>query len=87
MCDDKITTSIGARPARADIIVNEKSSFVKDILSGNTYDENSVEEYAKNAAKSFNYGSNIRGSAEYREHIAEVLVKRTIVKIVDICRK
>ena len=30
------------------------------------------------AADMFTYGSNMRGSAEYRRHLAEVLIRRSI---------
>lgn len=66
--EDKITTAIGARPSRADIRTDSIEAL-KDI-----------EKYALNTAKSFEYESNMRAGADYREHIAEVLIKRTIEK-------
>lgn len=70
--DDKITTAIGARPSKADIRVDD-IDVLKDI-----------EKYAYKTAKSFDYESNMRASAEYREHIAEVLIKRTLEKT-EVC--
>ena len=43
--------------------------------------EEQIAEYAKEAASEFTYGSNMRGSAEYRQHLAEVLLKREISSI------
>ncbi len=63
-----IKTAIGARPARADVVEGE---IPKD-----------MEKYAIETAKSFTYGSNIRGSAEYREQIAYVLIKRSLSKLI-----
>ena len=40
--------------------------------------EEEIDAYAKKAADMFTYGSNMRGSAEYRRHLAEVLIRRSI---------
>ena len=40
-------------------------------------------EYAKRVAAEFTYGSNMRGSAEYRQHLAEVLLRREMRSILD----
>lgn len=37
-----------------------------------------TEEEMKDAYRRFSYGSNMRGSSEYREHLAEVLIRRAI---------
>ena len=66
--EEKITTAIGARPSKADIRTDSIAVL------------NDIENYARKTARSFNYESNMRASGEYREHIAEVLIKRTIEK-------
>ena len=43
--------------------------------------EEMIAEYAKQAAAEFTYGSNMRGSAEYRQHLAEVLIRREMASI------
>ena len=43
--------------------------------------EEIIAEYAKQAATEFTYGSNMRGSAEYRQHLAEVLIRREMASI------
>lgn len=54
--------SVGARPNRAQRIVMENKG--------------SLEELAKSGAKAFRYGTNMRGSKEYREHLAEIYIRR-----------
>lgn len=46
-----------------------------------TTDE-AIAAYAKEAAAAFVYGSNLRGSAEYRQHLAAVLIKRLMKEVV-----
>ena len=43
--------------------------------------EDKIEELAEKAAESFRFGSNMRGSAQYRQHLAYVLVKRGLKKL------
>lgn len=42
-----------------------------------------IEEYAALAAAEFKYGTNMRGSAGYRQHLAKVLIKREIMSILS----
>ncbi|HIX62870.1 MAG TPA: FAD binding domain-containing protein [Candidatus Mediterraneibacter colneyensis] len=66
--------SVGARPMKAALV--EKHW---EIPADATVEQ--IAEYAKEAASEFTYGSNMRGSAEYRQHLAEVLLKREISSI------
>ena len=43
--------------------------------------EEELRKYAREAADSFSYSSNMRGSAEYRRHLAEVLIYRAMRSI------
>ena len=43
--------------------------------------EEVIAEYARQAAAEFQYGTNMRGSAEYRRHLAEVLIRREMSSI------
>lgn len=68
--------SIGARPMKAALLEKEWK------ISKETSREE-IEAYAKEAAARFTYGSNMRGSAQYRRHLAEVLIRRAIISIVS----
>ena len=43
--------------------------------------EEMIADYAKQVASEFTYGSNMRGSAEYRQHLTEVLLRREMSSI------
>lgn len=66
--------SVGARPMRAELI--EKQWQIPADASPEL-----IADYAARAASEFSYGSNMRGSAEYRRHLAEVLIRREISSI------
>lgn len=56
--------SVGARPARA------RAVAIADEV------DNSLDQLALKAAGQFSYGSNLRGSAEYRKALAQVYIRR-----------
>lgn len=66
--------SVGARPQRAALI--EKQWKIRKDCS-----EDKLRTYAGEAAETFSYGSNMRGSAKYRKHLAEVLIYRAVGEI------
>lgn len=68
--------AVGARPMKADMI-EKKWSVAKDASL------EKIEEYAALAAAEFKYGTNMRGSAGYRQHLAKVLIKREIMSILS----
>ena len=68
--------SVGARPMKAALIEQHWE------VSPEASDEE-LAEYAKKAAAEFSYGTNMRGSAEYRQHLAEVLIRREMRSILD----
>lgn len=68
--------AVGARPMKAEL-VEEKWSIGKDTP------EEKIEEYASLAAAEFKYGTNMRGSAQYRQHLAKVLIKREMMSILS----
>ena len=66
--------SVGARPMKA-ALVEKQWEVPKDAS------EEVLADFAKQAAAEFNYGTNMRGSAEYRQHLAEVLIRRAMSTI------
>lgn len=66
--------SVGARPMKAAVI--EKEWQIQKGIS-----EAELREYAKQAAQEFTYGTNMRASAAYRQHLAEVLILREMQSI------
>lgn len=68
--------AVGARPMKADLI-EKKWPIAKDASL------EKIEEYAALAAAEFKYGTNMRGSARYRQHLAKVLIKREIMSILS----
>ena len=63
--EDGVKAAIGARPQRAEV---RQAADLK-------------EETLKELVESFTYGSNMRASAEYRKHLAKVLLKRAAAEI------
>lgn len=66
--------SVGARPMRA-ALAERQWELPRDAS------EDRIAACAKEIAGGFNYGTNMRGSAEYRRHLAEVLLRREIGSI------
>ncbi len=66
--------SVGARPMKAELI-DKQWEIPRDAT------EEQIAEYAGKVAAEFSYGTNMRGSAEYRHHLAEVLIRREISSI------
>lgn len=67
--------SVGARPMKAELVEVQRE------LAGNTPEE--VHAFAKEMAGKFKYGTNMRGSAAYREHLAEVLIRRAVLAMIS----
>ena len=66
---------IGARPARAMVIRDEKGLLAQGIT------ESSAAAFAEFAAGTAPTGSNIRGSAAYRTHLIRVLTQRAAMEL------
>lgn len=67
---EEVFAAIGARPMKA--------ALWKGQICDRT--QEAIESCAKEAAQFMKYGSNMRGSAEYRRHLAEVCVRRALEK-------
>lgn len=70
---------VGARPAKA-VCVEIPQEWKEKIDSGACQEED-IERLAKMLAEKVPMESNMRGSAEYRSHLAEVLLKRGITAL------
>lgn len=68
------SASVGARPSRATLITDDEM-----ILSGEVT-EDKAQVFGKYVAEKLAFGSNMRGSADYRRRIAQVLVRRAVMK-------
>ena len=77
---DDIKVIAGARPHRAIIvpaegICIETGKLAEDIHTG-VCSEKAIREYAARLSERIPTGSNMRASAEYRSHLAEILIRR-----------
>ncbi len=63
---------VGARPMKA-VLVEDAEGLVKEI------NEDSAKAFGEYVAENVAFGSNLRGSAEYRQQICSVLVKRALL--------
>ena len=66
--------AVGARPAKAEVVLGEYLDCGRDIS------EEDAEKFGEYVASRMSFGSNMRGSAEYRKKIASVLVKRAMLE-------
>ena len=74
--DDQWTIVVGARPRRAAIASNASAALSKGSLS-----VAEIEAAAQLASEELSFGSNMRGTAEYRKALCKVLVKRAIMEV------
>ena len=73
--DGEYRASVGARPARAIIIRDQKSLLTNGIST------ESAKSFASYAAENAPTESNVRGSAAYRTHLIKVLVERAVMEL------
>lgn len=74
------TIAVGARPHAARAV-----TFDAGTLAGG--DPKLLHRTAEQLAAAFSYGSNLRGSAEYRAHLAQVLVERGLERLTQTAGK
>lgn len=74
--DGKWQAAVGARPARAELVADDESI----IASGASISEAEAAAFGNHVAQQLSFGTNMRGSAEYRRQIAAVLVRRAVLK-------
>ena len=71
--EDGMVCAIGARPAKAMLLRDDKQILANGVT------EESAETFAEDIAQRASFGSNMRGSAEYRKKICRVLVRRALL--------
>lgn len=76
---DKLVVTVGARPMEA-MRVPVKPEW-KAVLDGESYTAAEIESIVKEIASQVPTESNMRGSAEYRSHLAKVLIRRGLERI------
>ncbi len=72
--DGKWSAVVGAKPSRATVVTDEKN-----MLTGSKVTEDEARAFAEYAAQQLIFGSNMRGSEEYRRQIAPVLIRRALL--------
>lgn len=76
--DNQWKIVVGARPLKAAIA--DKAS---EMLAKFKLDDNVIETAAKTAVSELSFGTNMRGTKEYRQLMCEVLVKRAIREVLQ----
>jgi len=75
------TIAVGARPMRAQI-AHKASEYLNDIINNNeSINEEVIKHTAMLASRELTFGSNMRASEEYRNHLCQVLVSRCIKEV------
>ena len=75
LLDGKWSAAIGARPTRAMVVADENG-----LLSAEGVTEDKAKAFGVYVAEQLVFGTNMRGSADYRKQITPVLIKRAIMK-------
>ncbi len=70
-----IRMAFGARPGKAVLLTDKENIICGEI------DEDNAKRFAAYAKENIRTGSNMRGSAEYRSHLVEVLAERILMDI------
>ena len=73
---DKMRISIGARPGKA-MLFEDAAGLLKGLTNGSVTEE-VMHTFAKEIKEKLPTGSNMRGTAEYRSHLAEVMTVRAL---------
>ena len=73
---DKMRISIGARPGKA-MLFEDAAGLLKGLTDGSVTEE-VMHTFAKEIKEKLPTGSNMRGTAEYRSHLAEVMTVRAL---------
>lgn len=78
--DGGAKVTLGGRPGKA-VLVKDEEKLLKDFLKKDPdRQKEAAEAFAAYAREHVRTGSNMRGSARYRSHLAEVLVRRALTQ-------
>lgn len=73
---DRLKIAIGVRPGKATLALQ-----AMELLNNNTITDELIDKACNLLSQEITYGSNMRGSKEYREGVSKVLVKRAIREV------
>ena len=73
--NQEYTCVIGARPLKATLLKDDHHLLDSD------FSDESILAFADDIAQRVTFGSNLRGSADYRRHLAKVLIKRALLQL------
>lgn len=76
--DGKYRIAVGARPRRARL-----ASEAMEFLNNNEINEENIIKASNIASEELDFGTNTRGSAEYRRELSKVLVKRALMEVLE----
>lgn len=78
--DGETRVTLGACPYKA-VLVKDEEGILRDFLKKNPEEQKkAAESFAVYAKKHVRTGSNMRGSARYRSHLVQVLVRRGVIQ-------
>ena len=78
--DGETRATLGACPYKA-VLVKDEEGILRDFLKKDSEEqEKAAEAFAAYAREHVRTGSNMRGSAQYRSHLVQVLVKRALIQ-------
>jgi putative selenate reductase FAD-binding subunit len=81
--DKNLRVVIGARPAKAKVLEIPSAQVGQFLLNKNQSKAENINRFAYWASEQFSYGSNMRGSADYRQHLAQILIKRACTALME----
>ena len=82
--EDGYRVTVGARPGRA-MLAKETADYLNGVFEGGVKDPTAIDAAIEHAAEllsaGISFGSNMRASAQYREKMAKVLLKRAVKEV------
>lgn len=76
LIDGKYRIAVGARPQRAELALG-----AMEFINENEFNEENISKTCHMVSEELHFGTNNRGSAEYRRELSKVLTKRAIMEV------